>query len=101
MKNLHVNDVGTIFKSTILDEDGDVVDISSLISATISFKKPNDIKIDRTPTLYTDGTDGILSYVTVSGDINMNGLWSLQVVANLSGGTYYTDIYDFRVERNL
>ncbi len=101
MRSVHVNDVGTVFKATVIDENGSIVDVSTMQSGTFFFKKPDGTKIQKTASIYTNGTDGILSYVTVAGDINMNGLWSLQSQVVFSGQTYFTDIYDFRVERNL
>ena len=97
---IHVNDVGTKFLATIKD-DGVVVDISSASSITMKFRKPDDEVVSRTGTLDSDGTDGKVYYTTVFGDLDEAGHYKLQAVVNLPTGTYYTDIYSFRVHCNL
>ncbi len=97
---IHVNDVGTKFLVTIKD-DGVAVDVSSASSITMKFKKPDDEVISRTGTLDSTGTDGKVYYTTIAGDLDEAGLYKLQAVVNLSSGTYYTDIYSFKVHCNL
>ena len=97
---IHVNDVGTKFLATIKD-DGTVVDISSATSITMIFKKPDDEVVQKTGTLNGDGTDGKVYYTTIAGDLDEAGLYKLQAKVVLSTGTYYTDIYSFKVHCNL
>ena len=97
---IHVNDVGTKFLATIKD-DGVVVDISSATSITIILKKPDDEIMQKTGTLDSDGTDGKVYYSTIAGDLDEAGLYKLQAKVILSTGTYYTDIYSFKVHCNL
>jgi|TARA_B100001564_G_C20560376_1_gene633460 uncharacterized protein YbcV (DUF1398 family) len=97
---IHVNDVGTKFLATIKD-DGVVVDISSAISITMMFKKPDDEVVEKSGTLDSSGTDGKVYYTTIAGDLDEAGLYKLQAKVVLSTGTYYTDIYSFKVHCNL
>lgn len=97
---IHVNDVGTKFLATIKD-DGEVVDISSAISITMIFKKPDDEVVQKAGTLDSDGTDGKVFYSTVVGDLDEAGQYKLQAKVVLSTGTYFTDIYSFQVHCNL
>lgn len=97
---IHVNDVGTRFLATIKD-DGVVVDISTALSITMIFKKPDDEIVNKNGTLYTNGTDGKVYYDTIIGDLDEAGQYKLQAKVVLTNGTYYTDIYTFQVHCNL
>tara|TARA_B100001094_G_scaffold220255_1_gene214297 strand:+ start:1128 stop:1433 length:306 start_codon:yes stop_codon:yes gene_type:complete len=97
---VHVNDVGTKFLATIKD-DGVAVDISTATSITMIFKKPDDELMQKAGTLDSDGTDGKVYYSTLAGDLDEAGLYKLQAKVILSTGTYYTDIYSFKVHCNL
>ena len=52
-------------------------------------------------TFYTDGTDGILTYTTQSGDLNICGKWRIQWYVTFSVGSWKTDIKTFKVYDNL
>jgi hypothetical protein len=97
---VHVDDVGTRFLATIKD-CGDVVNVSGASYLTFTFKKPDDSSINRTASIYTNGTDGKIYYDTVAGDLDQAGLYKLQGRVALASGTYYTDIYSFQVNCNL
>jgi hypothetical protein len=97
---IHVNDVGTRFLATIKDCD-QVVSVSGAPYVTFIFKKPDDSTVSRNATLYTNGTDGKIYYDTVSGDLDQAGLYKLQGQVALASGTFYTDIYNFKVHCNL
>ena len=80
---LHNADVGTTLILTV-EEDGAALDISSATVATLKFylQDPTGVVTTVTavfsPTGSGTGTDGKLEYVTVSGDIDTEGRWSLQ-----------------------
>lgn len=97
---IHVNDIGTRFLATIKD-DGVVVDISTASSITMIFKKPDDEVVNKVGTLLNDGQDGQVYYDTLAGDLDEAGLYKLQAKVVLTAGTYYTDIYSFKVHCNL
>jgi hypothetical protein len=99
--NIRVNDIGTLFKTTIKDGSSNIVDLSSMTNASFIFERPDNTQKIVTPYLYTNGTDGILAYSTQSGDINQIGLYSFQAIVNFSGQTFHTSIVDFRTYRNL
>jgi hypothetical protein len=97
---IHVDDVGTRFLATIKDS-GEIVSISGASALSMIFKKPSDMVIYRSGTLYTNGLDGKVYYDTVAGDLDEPGLYKLQGRIALPSGTYYTDIYTFQVSCNL
>ena len=98
---IHINDIGTAFRVTVKDESDTVVDISTASSLRIFFAKPDGTTETKTASHYTDGTDGIMEYITQSGDLDIVGSWSLQGVVSIGGGTWHTDIYQFKVYGNL
>jgi type IV secretory pathway VirB6-like protein len=97
---IHQNDIGTIFKATIKD-DTTVVDISSATTKQLIFTKPDGTKLEKDASFFTDGTDGILTYTTVSGDLSVVGTWKVQGYVILTSGTWKTDIKKMKVHRNL
>lgn len=97
---IHVNDIGTRFLATIKD-DGVVVNVSGASLLNMFFRKPSDTVLERVATIYSDGTDGKIYYDAVAGDLDEAGFYKLQGRVALASGTYYTDIYTFKVHCNI
>lgn len=97
---IHVGDIGTVLVVTIL-EDGSAVDISSASSLQIILRKPDGVSYTKTATIYTDGTDGKLSYTVLDGDLDAAGLWKIQAVVVIPSGTYSSSVGSFKVHCNL
>ena len=98
---IRVGDIGTQFKVTIKDGTS-AVDISSATSTKqIILKKPDGTKLTNAATFFSDGTDGIMYYKTVDGDLDVPGVWKLQGKVVITAGTFSTDVYSFKVHRNL
>ena len=100
---IHQNDVGTRFLITVKDDD-DLVNISGVGGSTIhqiSFRKPSDSVINRNATLQDFGISGVMFYDTIAGDLDEAGLYKLQAKVVVPSGTYYTDIYSFKVHSNI
>lgn len=97
---VHLNDIGTRFLVTIKDGNN-VVDLSEATTLNLIFQKPDGTNLTKTATLYTDGTDGKVYYLTVDGDLSVIGIWRLQGFAGFDDGSFYSDVYTFRVYRNL
>ena len=97
---IHEGDIGTKLLVTVTD-DGSVVDISSASSLSIFIRKPNGTILTRTGVLETDGTDGKMYYITVSGDLDKAGNYTIQGQVVLPAGSYYTSTATFKVHCNL
>lgn len=95
-----INDVNVRIKLTV-QEDGAAIDISAATTKTIYIKKPSGTVVTATATFFTDGTEGIVYYDSVLGDIDESGLFRVQGKVIIAGGTYYTSVESFRVDRNL
>lgn len=97
-----VNDIGTAVRLTIKNrETAAVIDLSSLVAATFTFERPSGSTFDRTATLYTDGTDGKLQYLTVDGDLDVAGRWRVQANYELASGQWSAEPETFTVKARL
>ena len=101
---IFIDDEGTIFRITIQECIADVltpVDVSGQSAMFFIFKKPDASTLTVTPSFTTDGTDGKLEYITLTGDINQDGVWCLQAEVTLPTGVFRTSIIKFDVEEKL
>lgn len=97
---VHLNDIGTSFRCTVEDDSG-VVDISTASTLQLIFRKPSGTIITRTAVLVSGGVDGIMEYVTVSGDIDETGFWQYQGRVVIGSNSWKTDIKNEQVYANL
>ena len=97
---IHLNDVGTEFKLTIADA-GSVVDLSpSGTTTTINFRRPDGTCFSKTATA-VDAANGVVRYITESGDLDTTGTWKLQDFVDFVAKEFYSDIHSFRVHKNI
>lgn len=101
INEVHVGDIGTTFTATVKDETDTVVDISTVSIKRLIFCKPCGDKLTKTADFVTDGSDGKIKYVTVSGDLDSHGKWRVQGFVAFNSTEWYTDIHEFTVYRNL
>jgi hypothetical protein len=88
-QEVHLNDIGTVFRVTLLDGTTPV-DVSTASVMSLHFKKgETGTVITKTATHFTDGTDGIIEYIAVPGDINEEGLWKIQAEITFPGGSRF------------
>jgi hypothetical protein len=98
---IHVQDVGTIFQASIVDETGLPVDLSLSSLIQIWFQKPDQSVLTKTAVFATDGTNGVLNYTTILNDLDQPGNWKLQAFAEFGGRQVHSDIVKFKVIANL
>jgi hypothetical protein len=99
--DVHVGDVGTVFRLEVRDQDDAIVDVSGATTMNITFKKPSGTTAVKTAVHATDGTDGLIQYITVSGDIDEAGVWQYQGFIDLPAWEGHTLPVAFPVRRNL
>jgi hypothetical protein len=100
-QEIHKGDIGTVFELTVRDQDG-VVDLSGATVKDFYFRQPSGKTKPKVTALFkTDGTDGILTYTTVAGNLDENGTWQLQADVETSNGRWRTNIVTFVVHANL
>ncbi len=97
---IHVGDIGTIFEVTVKD-GASAVDISSATTKDLIFTSPGGTATTRAGSFKTDGTDGILQYTTLTGNIDEVGTWQIQASVVVTLGTFKSDIALFEVHKNL
>lgn len=105
LPDIHKNDVGTELVVAFVDEEGDVIDISAATTKQILLRKPNSAAVALPGVFDTDGSDGLLKYVTtkVLGvyDLDRAGTWSIQGYAIVGTNEYHTAKNTFEVAGNL
>ena len=99
---IHVGDVGTRFLVTIND-GSNTVNLTDATLRQLNFRKPDDTVVYRTASVAGDGSEssGVMFYDTVLGDLDVAGSYKLQGKVTIPSGTYFTDIYTFKVHCNL
>lgn len=98
---IHVNDVGLVFESTVLDENSHPIDLSGAQVIQFTFEKPDKTQLVVPGTLSTDGKDGVVRYVTALGDLNLAGTYRYQLYFEIGPDAKHSDIGKFKVITNL
>jgi hypothetical protein len=97
---IHKYDIGTAITIAVRDCEG-IVDLSSASSIRIKFLKPDKTSLTVTATLVNSGTDGLIRYITASGDLNVVGMWSYEVLVTVGSNFWSSDVGTFRVYSNI
>jgi hypothetical protein len=100
VQEIHLGDIGTIFEIELKD-CLNVLNISAATVKQIIFQKPTGASITKDASFSTDGADGKIRYVTVSGDLDVVGTWKIQAKVVLPTGTWSSNIDKFKVYSNL
>lgn len=103
-KEIHVNDIGTVFLVTVKDcvsGTETTLNISTATTLQFIFSTPSGTTKTRTAVFDTDGLDGKIKYTTINGDLDEPGTWKLQARIVMGGGDWKSDITSFRVYENL
>ncbi len=95
-----VDDIKVRLKVTIIEDDA-ALDISTATVKSIIFQKPDGTILTKTATFLTDGTDGIIYYDTIAGDLDQSGIYKVQGAVSIGGGAYKGSKSTFKVECNL
>lgn len=105
VEQAQVNDTGTIFRITVYDTTSTgasiVADISDAVVLRFIFRRPDGTTFERGASLTNDGTDGLIQYTTVNGDLNQSGSWLLQAYVETTSGKWRTNTACFKVQENL
>ena len=97
----HVGDIGLDLVVTLYDRTELLTTVGTATVLKLIFKKPGGEVIERDAALVTDGTDGKVHYVTVAGDLDRAGTWSVQGYLEMPGWTGRTKVDTFPVGGNL
>lgn len=103
-REVHYNDIGTVFLITVNDCVSGLpvaLDLSVATSLQIIFKSPSGISYTKAASFYTNGSDGKIVYITIDGDLNEVGTWSIQAKITIPTGTFRSGVGTFKVYENL
>jgi hypothetical protein len=96
MADLRQNDSGAILRLTV-QEGGVPIDVSAA-TCTIVLMPPQGQHREKPAAYLTDGTDGIIEYQLLSGDLNQAGAWYMQAHVVFATGQ---DFRSARVRLNV
>lgn len=99
VEEIHKNDIGTVLKVTMLDGDA-IVSLAAASVKKILLRKPSGDVLEKSASLFTDGTDGIMTYTTIADDLDETGEWKIQAYVEISGH-WHSSTHTFRVFPNL
>ena len=97
---IHKNDIGTLFEIEILSNEV-AVDISAATVKRLIFLKPNGTKNTVNCNFTTDGTDGLLQYLSVAGDLDQVGILGVQLYVEIGSQIWSSDFETIVVRENL
>jgi hypothetical protein len=95
------DDVGVLFRLTIVDQDGIVVDLSNASLKQFIFQKTDGTILTGTASFVTNGVDGKIQYSMQDGDLSVIGTWKYQAFVAVGSSSLYTTIGKFKVLKNL
>lgn len=101
--DLHVGDEGTIIRLEFKD-GASVVDISTATVWKIKFKKPSGVVVTKDAVFTTDGSDGLIQYVTEAGAANIldeAGEWEIQGYIEMPSWKGHSETIKALVRDNL
>ncbi len=96
----HKNNVGTTFKASVTDQDGNVITVAGGDTKRVLFKKPSGNTLTKTGSVI-DGPSGIFGYTTIAGDMDEVGSWQVQGYLRNADGEWYGDVQKFKVLDNI
>ena len=98
---IHVDDIAVLLRSTLKDENGNPVDISSASTKQFIIVKPDGTKVTKDTSFITDGTDGKMGYTVESGVFNLAGVYRVQSYIKIGSKEFHSNISTFKVYDNL
>ena len=99
-EDIHVDDFGWVGKLT-LKQDGTAVDISSYTTREFIFRAPDGVAVTKTALFDDDGTDGILKYTILTGEIDEAGDWKVAARIKKVGVELTSEEHSFNVAARL
>ena len=101
MTEFGLDDVGNILRLTVKTEDDEAKNIAGASALTYLLKKPDETVVELTASFDTNGTDGKVIYAFVAGDLDLVGLYEVQVKIVTATWTGITSSYFFTVRDTL
>lgn len=99
---IHAGDVGTPLKGRIVDQNGAVVDVSSVVAKKLLFRKPDGTTVVKDAIFDgSNGTNGVVLYLSEPGFL-VEGVWKMQAKVGWSQANIKSsEVQTFRVYENI
>lgn len=99
---IHVGDVGTIFRVTVVETDGvTAIPVDTATEKKIYFQKSDGTRVVQDAEFVTDGSDGKIQYVSQTGDVDISGTWLMQGYVEIAEGKFFSEAVRFLVHDTL
>lgn len=92
---------GLNLRVQVIDNSGNPLDISAATALKLRLGLPDGTSEDRVAQFLTDGSDGLLQYQTLFGDLAQTGLYSIQAEIITPSGMFPTSKGFFNVLDNV
>jgi hypothetical protein len=102
MEALRVGAIGVALRLTVADQDGTAIDVSTAtLTNNLRIRRPDKSLLRKTPSFVTTGTDGLIYFDTIAGDLNVPGIYTMQFRLVISADDINSSVVTFVVEPNL
>lgn len=101
IKEVQLDSVNLAIIISVIDQDGNIVDVSSASTKNILIKKPDRTVLTKTGVFVTDGTDGKIQHLTIAGDLDQLGIYEAQGDIVVGSTDIPTVVSKFKVVRNI
>jgi hypothetical protein len=98
---LQVGIVGAQLEVEVLQNCTTALSILTATTKEITVKRPDGTSFTRSALFTTDGSDGLIYFLTIAGDISLAGTYYIQAYLELPGWQGNSDIQEFEAQDNL
>ncbi len=103
IKGLVVGQYGESISLTVVDKNGNAVNISTYTTALqVTLRDPQTLKtLSYSASFVTDGTDGKVRFTPAAGEIDRDGVWEGQIKLSKSTADAFTKVFSVEIEKRL
>jgi hypothetical protein len=95
--SIHIGDTGTRLRVLITDETGVPVPLQSASEKVVILTSQSGVVKTRDAIFDTNGSDGMLAYITLAADIDEAGTWEITGRVTIGGNRWTGDPATFTV----
>jgi hypothetical protein len=100
-QSCQVGDEGVSIIVALTDPSGDPISVQAATSKKIRLGKPDGTSVEFDAEFVTDGSDGQISYTTMTDDVDQAGEWQVQGIVVLGGATKSSAVSTFQAHDNI
>ena len=100
--NTKKGNIGVVIERTLVDPDGQIINISSASTKKLKLKYPDGTTAEFTAAFSSNGSDGKIRYVTASADdLDQAGHYQAQFYYVIGSTRFDSDRFHFDVEDTI